>query len=903
MPTPAQIENARHILEFFVANDSNESFEKEWDSINQLYQVYNQYFVPLANCTDVWEMNPLAKRIKLGHLEGVKLLVEAKPPLQIDPQPTKEQSKTYMHQAATCWRGCVGIMQYLHTCGLFYDERDEHGDTPLHYAAKQLNFEAFIFLASQQLESDSDPRNFAGETPMDIIAKGEFEDREKYNNFKEILLKHFITLEQKSVTPEGFSNLLLSAENNFSKAICFEKNGKKFYSPIILTSSQFQDFSNSHNWSNPSSPVIKKRRLITRVTPSKRQKIEHKKEQKSLPNNGKAKMSDEVIDLTDSTSDDLFESKTEAKVQTHSWGNTQNEVTIFSFHEKASFSTTAMELTTHPASSVSQTEETKTTSNQTLPKTVIVPSKKARSVYDKHQKLAKQKKQHQSSALVANESSSNAEPELSNFPLNSTDQLSLQIQPRSKTGRFISINSQLQPQRKKGRSISKKSNNTPQVQSSSSSQKDLEDKLTIIGSSNSNQASDQMGKDTSSMDESVNMTAMETTEFQSSSSLSIPLSEESTTGANQTLPKTDFVLSKTPRSATHKPPQHVKQNNPYQIFYPAKASLDNAEPELSNFSLSFTDQPLFPRRPRRTKERSVAKSSNNLPPIQSNSSSQKSTEEKKQDEFFPVVKKEALSLEEMAQQSMHPLSKEEILTRIKILRGENNCQTNCCILVSDLLESFITGKILTKPSRTKTKPEDSLFYPVIQPVKIKQEGSEPKEVAQILGSKTKIFGKGEGASSNIPAQEAVYEDKQGVVNPEIFAFDCTQHQKIPIHFTQLNDSLKKLAGDKVIFGSIGLGGADKKVREGGHELVFYGTKDSMLYIECHKFNGKTKLGNPFLDNLTDDYRFVSSVPSGPNNKMGVYGVYSDHCFVIVYGEALVNPVKLTNDNHLRLAMA
>ncbi|CDZ78460.1 hypothetical protein BN59_02770 [Legionella massiliensis] len=42
-------------------------------------------------------------------------------------------------------------------------------------------------------------------------------------------------------------------------------------------------------------------------------------------------------------------------------------------------------------------------------------------------------------------------------------------------------------------------------------------------------------------------------------------------------------------------------------------------------------------------------------------------------------------------------------------------------------------------------------------------------------------------------------------------------------------------------------------------LVYYATRDKVVYVDAQAYNGETKEGNPILLNLTEHYKFASMV--------------------------------------------
>lgn len=189
------------------------------------------------------------------------------------------------------------------------------------------------------------------------------------------------------------------------------------------------------------------------------------------------------------------------------------------------------------------------------------------------------------------------------------------------------------------------------------------------------------------------------------------------------------------------------------------------------------------------------------------SSEDKGKEKEPKDDKDIKVKQEPIDIS-----TVHPISEDDILKAVKILRSGAAAGTRCGWEINDLIKYFNTGVMPTEPSQKKSSLDHTAHEVKFDTVKLKVEGKEDASqdpFTFIVRSGAKLSGKKTGAHETIPPQEQPYQDKEGNVYPEVSQFDLTSnvYVKTPVRYSQMTTYLQKQAAEKggVVYGRISAG--------------------------------------------------------------------------------------------------
>lgn len=234
-----------------------------------------------------------------------------------------------------------------------------------------------------------------------------------------------------------------------------------------------------------------------------------------------------------------------------------------------------------------------------------------------------------------------------------------------------------------------------------------------------------------------------------------------------------------------------------------------------------------------------------------------------------------------------PLTKNEILEVIKILRAGNNAQANCSILTRHLMKFFETRIMPAEPAVTREATlEDCAKQMRSGKVKVKIEPGTEMKVEQAVSSKLFIQ---PNSILVIPQPELPYlrlADNSAGTRIDVDTAEAFEHK---VRYTEVTAKILAAAKEKggELWGTINF----YRLHEGAdsHEAAFYcdARTGEVWFIESQDYNGIDNTGEPFVD-LARRYSFISEQSREEINSDDIDDIFGDYVFWYPYGSRKIS---------------
>lgn len=259
----------------------------------------------------------------------------------------------------------------------------------------------------------------------------------------------------------------------------------------------------------------------------------------------------------------------------------------------------------------------------------------------------------------------------------------------------------------------------------------------------------------------------------------------------------------------------------------------------------------------------------------------------------PIVKMEIES------ENHHPITREQIIEAIKILRGNGRALYNCPFLAHDLIKYFKTGIPPTSVSKSRpaTLKDFQLKYQDDDFVVKSEDGLQTKKIfRETKYISIQIFN--DGPSSIIPISERtlISIDPKENEREEINFIDVDNQNHIPLRYDyrDIAQRLKdKAAASGIIFGYVVLAFAAalndaENPKYKVHVIAFYATPDRFHLIDGQKIIRSIINPDdpPLFSELSSAYEFANQMNSSFSSSETHFGT---QCFAVITN--IVRPTR------------
>jgi len=252
-----------------------------------------------------------------------------------------------------------------------------------------------------------------------------------------------------------------------------------------------------------------------------------------------------------------------------------------------------------------------------------------------------------------------------------------------------------------------------------------------------------------------------------------------------------------------------------------------------------------------------------------------------------VIKKEPAHTLPTSHHWSKSLSFEQLLNNlrkaVKILVGNKEAVKSCELLADGIIHYWQTGELPTEPIPDQT-PSTTPPLVTIRMVPIKEEGeancAHQKHRPEIIGIATRSINN-RNTMSNTYVPPSTYLEGNNIIH------DLEEYREPSVHYLNLENVLKKQAKnarDQIAFGKIQLERSEstlnKTIKAAGHTLVYIVIAGEVIYIDCEKYNGRTKAGNPIIQkplqevyDIAGDIDDETGLIKTPKTTDKVFGFY------------------------------